>query len=237
VPTQVSTRGRRSSGGRSMVPWKVTIPSCLRRCTTGTSTSGCGSRIQPACSARQTPHSSARRGRIRSRQGPAGGRAIVRAHATSPGYTGSRSILASLLLLAAIGCDGKGGTPATESSDPAAYAVMLPRDARDSALVAAARVARAAVDSQVHASPGSMILVAGLANGSMALVSAPGGWPESTAVSYDVFPDQRGQVPPGVPDPVQSVGRLEPRPFPLFRRTRGDVPGGEADELLQRLLG
>ncbi len=118
----------------------------------------------------------------------------MRTHATSPGYTGSRSILASLLLLAAIGCDGKGGTPATESSDPAAYAVMLPRDARDSALVAAARVARAAVDSQVHASPGSMILVAGLANGSMALVSPPGGWPESTAVSYDVFPDQRGQV-------------------------------------------
>ena len=130
----------------------------------------------------------------------------MRKHRIQPGLPGNRCVLASFLLLLVLGCAGENRSDSTDTNDPAAYAVMLPRDARDSAIVAAARIARAAVDSQVRAAPGSMILVAGLANGTLARVSQPGAWPDSTAVSYDVFPNHLGQVRLAFQSPFSQSG-------------------------------
>lgn len=122
-----------------------------------------------------------------------------------PQYIRLHSI--GLLLFTVVGCGGRGDAPAAAgASDPAAYAVMLPRNAHDSAIVAAARVARAAVDSEIHAMPGNMLLVAGLSNGTLARVAEPGAWPDSTAISYDVFPDEMGKVRLAFQSPFSQSG-------------------------------
>ncbi len=74
------------------------------------------------------------------------------------------------------------------------YSVLPPRDARDSAVVAGSRAARAALDSQIRADPHGMSLIAGLADGRFTLVARPDAWPDSTEVSYNVYRDGKGQV-------------------------------------------
>jgi hypothetical protein len=108
----------------------------------------------------------------------------------------------SFLFISVAGCSG----PPRDAGEAGAYTVLLPRDARDSATVMAARAARSAIDSQVHAAPEKMILVAGLANGTLAPVTGPGAWPDSTATSYDVFRDQPGQVRLAFESPFSQSG-------------------------------
>lgn len=110
--------------------------------------------------------------------------------------------LLGLLFTSSAGCAG----PARDASDPGGYTAILPVNARDSAIVSAARSQRTAVDSQIRATPESMILVAGMANGTLAPVVGPDAWPDSTAISYDVFRDQPGQVRLAFESPFSQSG-------------------------------
>ena len=107
-----------------------------------------------------------------------------------------------LLFISLAGCSG----PARDAGDEGAYTALLPRNATDSAIVTAARAARAAIDSQVHAAPEGMILVAGLANDTLVPVTGPDAWPDSTAISYDVFRDRPGQVRMAFESPFSQSG-------------------------------
>jgi hypothetical protein len=124
----------------------------------------------------------------------------------------------SMLLLLSTGC----GSPAPSASavkrsradvpdsnretSIAQYASIHPNNAQDSRAVAAARVARAALDSQMQAAPGQVILVAGLADSTITRVTTPDKWPDSTVVSYDIFADHAGYVRLAYESPYSQSG-------------------------------